>query len=71
MYPTTLEYGYICLVLLLPTLGKGYIFFVDSGLQWSTDKFFLYVPDYTGVRIYFSCMLLTTLEYGYICLVCC
>jgi ppGpp synthetase/RelA/SpoT-type nucleotidyltranferase len=49
-----------------------------------TDTFVLYVtdytgvriylsfsvPDYTGVRIYLSCMLLTTLEYGYIFLVC-
>jgi hypothetical protein len=33
-----------------------------------TDTFVLYVTDYTGVRIYFSCMLLTTLEYGYMCL---
>jgi hypothetical protein len=31
----------------------------------------LYVTDYTRVRIYLSCMLLTTLEYGYICLVYC
>jgi hypothetical protein len=39
-------------------------------LHWSMDTFVLYVTDYTGKRIYLSCMLLTTLEYGYICLVC-
>jgi hypothetical protein len=52
---TTLEYGYICLVLFVTTLG--------------TNTIVLYVTDYTGVRIYLSCMLLTTLEYEYICLV--
>jgi hypothetical protein len=35
----------------------------------STDTFVLYATDYTEVRIHLSCMLLTTLEYGYICLV--
>jgi hypothetical protein len=41
-----------------------------SWLPWSRDTFVLYVTDYTGIRIHLSCMLLTTLEYGYICLVC-
>jgi hypothetical protein len=56
MFQTTLEYGYICLLLFLTTR--------------STDIFVLYATDYTEVRIYLSCMVLTTLEYGYICLVC-
>jgi hypothetical protein len=34
------------------------------------STFVLYVTDYTGVRIHLSCVLLTTLEYGFICLVC-
>jgi hypothetical protein len=38
-------------------------------LHWSTDIFVLCVTDYTGVRKYLSFILLTTLEYRYICLV--
>jgi hypothetical protein len=53
---TTLEYGYICLVLFVTTRG--------------TDTFVLYVTDYTGVRIHLSCMLLTTLEYDTFVLFC-
>jgi hypothetical protein len=61
MYPyssvvSSMEYGHIFLVLVVTTLG--------------TNTIVLYVTDYTGVRIYLSCMLLTTLEYEYICLVC-
>ena len=98
MLLTTLESGYMCLVLFLTTLEYGYISLVCywlhlstdarvlycSWLHWSTDLFLLYVtdyigvqihvsctvPDYTGVRIHLSCMFLTTLEYGYISLVC-
>jgi hypothetical protein len=49
--------------------GYGYNCIVCYWLHWSTDTFVLYVTDYTGVRIYLSCMLLTTLEHGYMCLV--
>ena len=44
--------------------------YIDVIYSWSTDTFVLYVTDYTGGRIHLSCMLLTTLEYDYICHVC-
>ena len=83
MLLTTLENGYICLVYYwLHWSTDTFVLFCSwlhcsrdtcvlfcSWLHWSRDTFFLYVTDYSGIRIHLYYLLLTTLKYGYMCLV--
>jgi GR25 family glycosyltransferase involved in LPS biosynthesis len=82
MLLTTLKYGYICLVWYwLHWSTDTFVLYVTD---YTGVRIYLTctVPDYTGVRIHLSCMFLTTrstdilscmlrttLKYGYICLV--